>query len=169
MYVNVLKSPTPELPHSTILPLAHFPEVTQLIVYPLVWLSQREASPSSHSLTFWWLTSQRKLHQAPIAHLEVAQLTFSSNSLISWKPFPVRSCFLLRSATSCPHTAGNCQCAVDFDRLANKGKKCCGKRLDLIIDYLFDDETFVFFSLFFVCLLVCSFIVLPSYLYLLCV
>ena len=36
-----------------------------------------------HSLTFWWLTSQRKLHQAPIAHLEVAQLTFSSNSLIS--------------------------------------------------------------------------------------
>ena len=37
-----------------------------------------------------------------------------------------------------------------------KGKKCCGKRLDLIIDYLFDDETFVFFSSFF-CLFTCMF------------
>ena len=162
-----LRSSTPAPPHSTILPLAHFPEVTQLTVYPLVWLSQREASPSSHSLTLWWLTSQGSFTRLPL-------LTWRSHSwqfhpTLSFPESPSQS-----EAVSCwgqPQPVSTQLVIVDVLLiLIDLQIKCCGERLDLIIDYLFNDETFVFFSLFFFCLFTCLFFhLLLSYLYLLCV
>ena len=150
-----LRSSTPAPPHSTILPLAHFPEVTQLTVYPLVWLSQREASPSSHSLTLWWLTSQGSFTRLPL-------LTWRSHSwqfhpTLSFPESPSQS-----EAVSCwgqPQPVSTQLVIVDVLLiLIDLQIKCCGERLDLIIDYLFNDETFVFFSLFFVCLFVYLFV-----------
>ena len=115
---QTLRLPTPASPHSTILPLAHL-EVFTADSLPTCLVVTDEASPGSYGTEGSFTGSH--------------SLTWSSHSrqfyptLISWKPFPPRSCFLVRSATTCPHTVllilMRCWCLFWFRTKKNRTQK----------------------------------------------